>query len=168
MKKTYLTWKTLFMVAILSVCFVSCSKDDDDNGDFGGDTSELVDQLQGTWQFVQGKETVKYYNMGIDPININMTRQDLENMKQTLEQSSGQRIEIWDATLRFNGNTVNGVEYKLDGKKIKFEGEEVPEGMDMSVSVKSISSSKMVLHEVFKIDMEGLKMDITADMEYNK
>ncbi|MBO7067301.1 MAG: hypothetical protein J6W52_01270 [Bacteroidaceae bacterium] len=169
MKKTYLTWKTIFMVAILSVCFVACSKDDDNDnpGGVSGDPTEIVQQLQGTWNFVKGTETVVNHDFGLEQ-TIELTPQLLAEWKQSMEQSSGQRIEFWDATLNFNGNTVNGVEYTLEGAKLKFAGEESTEGMDMSVYIKSISSSKLVLHEVFEFDIEGLNMDITADMEYSK
>jgi hypothetical protein len=152
-KKNYL-WSllTIMMLAVLSVGFVSCGDDDDDEITGG---SELVDKLQGTWQFQKGTETV----MGM---TITMDRSSLSEMKKAMEQRMGTRVEVWEETLSFSGSKVNGVNYKLDGNKLILDGMDAMEGI--SISVKSVTSSTLVLRE--EISMEGI--DLTADMEYSK
>ncbi len=151
-KKNYLHLVIVMMVAMLSVSFVSCSSDDDDNTT---DEQELVDKLQGTWQFTKGTEKI----MGT---TITMDRSTLSEMKRSMEQMMGTRVEFWDETLSFYGNQVNGVNYALKGNKLILDGMDAMAGI--SISVKSISSSTLVLYEV--INMEGI--DLTADMEYSK
>lgn len=41
MKKEFLNWMTILMVAMVSVCFVSCGDDDDDDKWSGGTQSEI-------------------------------------------------------------------------------------------------------------------------------
>lgn len=152
MKKRLFNLMAIMVVAIVSVSFVSCSKDDDDG--FSSDT-ELVNQLQGTWEFSKGTEVV----MGM---TITMDRSSLSEMKKSMEQTMGSKVEFWDETLSFSGSKVNGVNYKLDGNKLILDGMDAMEGI--SISVKSVSSSALVLRE--EISMEGI--DLTADMEYRK
>ncbi len=142
----------IMMVAMLSVGFVSCGDDEDD--DFGPN-SEYYDKLQGTWQFQKGTENV----MGM---TISMDRSSLSQMKSQMEQVMGERVEFWDETLVFSGSKVNGVSYKLNGNKIILEG--VDESNGIIVAVKSVNSSTLVLREDF--NMEG--MTLTADMEYSR
>ena len=151
-KKNYLHLVIIMMVAMLSVSFASCSSDDGDSTPNG---QELVDKLQGTWQFTKGTEKV----MGT---TITMDRSTLSEMKRLMEQMMGTRVEFWDETLSFYGNQVNGVNYTLKGNQLILDGMDAMDGI--SISVKSISSSTLVLHEV--ISMEGI--DLTADMEYSK
>lgn len=152
-KKDYL-WSllTLVMVAMLSLGLSSCGDDDDDDVASG---SELIDKLQGTWQFQKGTETV----MGM---TITMDRSSLSEMKRSMEQMMGTSVEFWDETLYFNGSTVNGVKYELKGSKLILGDMDAMDGI--SISVKSVTSSKLVLRE--EISFEGINM--TADMEYNK
>ena len=49
------------MVAMLSVGFISCGGDDDQDNESTGD--ELVTKLQGKWEFYGGKETVIPFNL---------------------------------------------------------------------------------------------------------
>ena len=151
-KKNYLHLLTIIMVAVLSVGFVSCGSDDDDDVLSG---SELVDKLQGTWEFQKGTETVM-------DMTITLNRSSLSEMKKSMEQMMGTRVEFWDETLFFSGSKVNGVNYTLDGNKLILDGMDAMEGI--SISVKSVTSSILVLHEV--ISMEGI--ELTADMEYSK
>lgn len=143
---------TIIIVTMLSVGFVSCGDDDDDDIT---SASELIDKLQGTWQFQKGTETV----MGM---TITMDRSSLSEMKKSMEQMMGSRVEFWDETLSFSGSKVNGVNYKLDGKKLILDGMDVMDGI--SISVKSVTSSTLVLQEA--INMEGI--NLSADMEYSK
>ena len=152
-KKNYLlSLLTMIMVAMLSVGFASCSSDDDDEITGG---SELVDKLQGTWQFQKGTETV----MGM---TITMNRSSLSEMKKSMEQMMGSRVEFWDETLSFSGSKVNGVNYALKGNELILDGMDAMDGI--SISVKSVTSSTLVLRE--SISMEGI--ELTADMEYSK
>ena len=153
-KKNYLlSLMAMIMVAMLSVGFASCGSDDDDDEITGG--SELVDKLQGTWQFQKGTETV----MGM---TITMDRSSLSEMKKSMEQMMGSRVEFWDETLSFSGSKVNGVNYTLKGNELILDGMDAMDGI--SISVKSVTSSTLVLRE--SISMEGI--EFTADMEYSK
>lgn len=151
-KKNYLHLLAIIMVALLSVGFVSCGSDDDDDIPGG---SELVDKLQGTWQFSKGTETV----MGM---TITMDRSSLNEMKKSMEQIMGTRVEFWDETLTFSNSKVNGVNYKLKGNELILDGMDSMSGI--RIVIKSLSSSTLVLRE--EISMEGIS--ITADMEYNR
>lgn len=143
---------TIVVVAILSVGFVSCSKDDDDDYSSG---TELVNKLQGTWEFTKGVENT----MGM---TITLDRSSLSQMKAQMEQMMGERVEFWDETLVFNGSKLNGISYKLDGRKIILDGIDDSDGI--TVSVKSVTSSTLVLREDFNI--EGF--ELTAEMEYSR
>lgn len=153
MKKFFLYWMTIMVVAILSIGITSCSKDDDDDG--SSPSTELVNQLQGTWQFSKGTENM----MGM---TITLDRSSLSQLKSQMEQIMGERVEFWDETLTFSSSKLNGVNYKLDGRKIILDGIDDSDGI--TVSVKSVTSSTLVLREEF--NMEGL--ELTADMEYSK
>lgn len=150
--KNYWHLLTIMMVAMLSFGFVSCGDSDDEGGGAG---SELLNDLQGTWEFYKGTEKI----MGM---TITVTREQMDEMKSMLEQSSGMRISIWDETLDFNGSYVNGEKFSLKGKNIIFDGMELFDGF--TITVKKVNSSVLVLQE--KFDMEG--MSFTADMEYHK
>lgn len=152
-EKSFLHLLAIMMVAMLSVGFVSCGDDDDDDVDIAG--SELIDKLQGTWQFQNGTETI----MGM---TVTMDRSSLSQMKSSMEQMMGSKVEFWDETLSFSGSKVNGVSFTLDGNKLILDGTDAMD--DISISVKSVNSSTLVLHE--EISMEGI--DLTADMEYNR
>lgn len=148
-KKNVFYLLAIMMVAMLGVGFTSCSSDDDEMGD------ALIDQLQGTWEFSKGTEKV----MGM---TITMDRSSLQEMKRSMEDMMGSKVEIWDETLSFKGNKVNGVKYTLDGRNLIFDGMDAMD--DISISIKSVSSSTLVLRE--EIYMDGI--DLTADMEYRK
>ena len=152
-RKNLLRLLAVMMAAVLSVGFASCGSDDDDDEITGG--SELVDKLQGTWQFQKGTETV----MGM---TITMDRSSLSEMKKSMEQMMGSRVEFWDETLSFSGSKVNGVNYTLKGNELILDGMDAMDGI--SISVKSVTSSTLVLRE--SISMEGI--ELTADMEYSK
>ena len=97
MKKNYLL-NVVMMLAIVLLCtgFVSCSNDDDDEAT----GKELIEKLQGSWKFQKGTEKV----MGM---TITMDRSSLSEMKSSLEDLMGERVEFWDETLSFNGYIVN-------------------------------------------------------------
>ena len=152
----------MIVVTMFSFCFMSCGSDGDgsDDGTGSGNSgtgsnTELVAKLQGTWRFLNGKETV----MGM---TINMDRAMLSQVKSSMEQATGQRIEFWDETLNFSGYQVNGVNYTLNGTQLILEGLDVMDGV--TISVKSITESVLVLHEA--ISVEGI--DMVADITYQK
>ena len=151
-KKNYLYLLAIMMVAMLSFGFTSCSSDDDEDTDY---ENELVNQLQGKWQFSKGTERV----MGM---TITMDRSSLKEMKKSMEDMMGSKVEIWDETLTFKGYKVNDVKYTIEGRKLILDGMDLMDGI--SISIKSVSSSTLVLRE--EISMEGI--DLTADMEYSK
>ncbi len=145
---------SMLLIVLVTGVMMSCGSDDS-NDDVNGKETELVSQLQGTWKFYSGIENI----MGM---TITMDRSTLDQMKAMMEQSNNMRIEIWDETLRFSGNQLNGVPYKLNEDKLLLEGMELFEGI--SINVKSVTSSTLILHEV--IQFEGTSL--TADMEYHK
>lgn len=138
------------LTMIMCISFVSCSSDDEISGG-----SELIDKLQGTWEFSKGTENV----MGM---TITMDRSSLKEMKKSMEQMMGSKVEFWDETLSFSGDKVNGVNYTLKGNELILDGMDAMDGIN--ISIKNISSSTLVLRET--INMEGI--DMTADMEYSK
>lgn len=147
----------MFMVVVLSVGMVSCGSDDDEEEEYGGGgtTSTLQEKLQGTWEFQSGTET-------ISGITIRMDRSSLSEMKKSMEQVAGARIEIWDETLTFRGSKVNGVNYTLKGNELILDGVDAMDGI--SISVKSVTSSTLVLHETISVE----DIELTADIEYSK
>ena len=151
-KSSYSHLLTIMLVAMLSIGFVSCGDDEDDEITVG---NELVEKMQGSWQFQKGTETV----MGM---TITMDRSTLSQMKSSMEQMMGSKVEFWDETLSFSGSKVNGVSYKLEGNKLILDGMDDMKGI--SISVKSVTSSTLVLRE--EISMEGI--DLSADIEYMK
>ncbi len=159
MKKKYYLWSllTIVMMVMMNVGFTSCSNDDEEeNGTGGGSSnSEFVNNLQGTWQFQKGTETVMGMTVTVD-------RSMLSSIKSSMEEMLGSRVELWDETLIFSGSKLNGVSYKLEGNKLILEGMDAMEGIN--IYVKSVTSSTLILHE--EISLEGI--DLVADMEYSK
>lgn len=145
----------MMMMTMLCVGFTSCGDDDEEDGTAGMSDTEIVSMLQGTWNFNSGTESVNGYT-------IQMSKSDLDEIKSMMSQAMGARVYFWDETLEFSGMKVNGVSYAIKNKQLIMEGMELFDGF--SISIKSISSSKLVLHEVFSMD--GIEM--VADMEYLK
>ena len=54
MKKNSINWMIILMVAIMSVGFMSCSKDDDSSKD------ETVVSIVGTWRYDWGSSAVSF------------------------------------------------------------------------------------------------------------
>lgn len=163
MKRFLLNFVMVASVVFAGVCVTSCSSDDVEEP---GSSSELVAQLQGTWRFQQGKETINGSVEGI-PINesVSFSRSELESMKSNMESMLGTKVEFWDETLVFEDTMVNGVSYRTSGMKLMGEG--LSGGMDgvtFSVTVKSVTSTTLVLTEEF--NMGGLR--IMAEMHYAK
>lgn len=153
-KKNYL-WSmlTMIMVAILSVGFVSCGGDDDDS--WKNDETELLSKLQGTWEFYGGKETVMGTTITID-------KSTLDELKTTLSTELGNRVYFWDETLVIEGTRMNNVPFSLKNSQIILDGMDLMEGF--TITVKSVSSTKLILHEA--INIEGL--NLVMDVEYHK
>ena len=123
---------------LLTVSFTACgSDDDDDNGSSSGAVSVDKNQLIGTWDFVDGKETVSG-NVGGQTINqtIDMDRQQLLSIAQQYN------IGIWDITLKFTENTVNGEPYKLNGNVLMNYSDE---GMSVNVTIASITIKTIII-----------------------
>ena len=149
MNKKVFSWLALSLFFLLSYSLTSCGNDDEENYNLNKD--EIISQLQGEWEFYSGTETI----MGI---TIKMDKASLEEIKSMI----GSDFQIWDKTLEFRGYKVNGVDYSLENDKLLLEGIDVFDGF--TITIKSLTSSTLVLHEV--ISVEGI--DIVADMEYRK
>jgi len=72
-------------------------------------------------------------------------------------------VEFWDATLRITESKINGAPYNLNGNRIVMDGMDAA-GLSVKVTIKSLTETTLVLHEV--ISANGLS--ITADMTYKK
>ena len=152
----YYFWSFLtMMMTMLCVGFTSCGDDDEEDGTAGMSDTEIISKLQGTWTFNSGTETVNGYT-------VQMSKSDLDEIKSMMSQAMGARVYFWDETLEFSGYKVNGVSYSLNGQQLIMDGMELLDGF--TISVKSVTSTTLVLHEVFV--MEGVS--IVADMEYLK
>lgn len=154
-RNSYLQMLAIMMTLMACFGFVSCGSDGDSDGDEGGSESTIATRLQGTWQFERGTERV----MGM---TITMDSSSLSEMKRTMESMMGEKVEFWDETLTFKGSKVNGVDYTLNGDELILDGIDAMDGI--TITIKSLTSSTLVLHEVISID----GMDLTADMEYSR
>jgi len=81
------------------------------------------------------------------------------------EIASQNGFGIWDEVLIFTENTVNGQPYTLNGN-VLMDYADKEKGVSFVVEVKSLDKANMVLHEIIKIDTEGMSMDIDADLNY--
>jgi len=94
---------------------------------------------------------------------ITIDRSMLAQIEQQLELTTGSNVEFWDAILRITESKINGASYKLNGNRIIMDGMEA-DGLSVKVTIKSLTETTLVLHEV--ISATGLS--ITADMTYKK
>ncbi len=154
--ETFKKFNLLVLIALFACCFISCSSSDSDGEFDNEEVGEIVANLQGTWQFKQGTETI----MGM---TVSFSRSDLMSMKKQMEAAENTKIEIWDDELKFSGNKVNGVRYTVkDNNQLVINDVDVYDYI--TIYIKSVTSSRLVLREVF--NLEGF--DFTADMEYQK
>lgn len=102
MKKELLKHLMMVMLlAIFSVSMTSCGDDDP--------TPDSVKKaLEGNWQFEHGTTKTMGYS-------VNISRSEL------LKYAQQMGVKIWDETLHFSGNKVNGVKYVVDGDTFYFE-----------------------------------------------
>lgn len=160
MKKFYLSFMPFLMALVLCVGFASCSSDDDDGSGTGSGSgsgsSVNTKELVGTWEFSTGIETVMGQTITID-------RSMLAQLESQMEQLSGKNVEFWDVTLTISEDKINGVPYKLNGKQIVMDGMEA-DGMSCKMTIKSLTDTKLVLHEEIVIE----ELTITADMTYER
>lgn len=147
MKTTKYYFLYLLLAAVCTMGFTSCGGDDDDD-EWGGDSTELQSKLQGTWEIYQGIVNVMGQSVTID--------------RATFYQYKPDNAEFWDDVLRFNGSTVNGVRYSLNGTQLLIEGMSLYD--DFTIHVRSVNETSLVLREEAKI--EG--MTFTCDLEYRK
>lgn len=130
-KKNYLHLLAIMMVAMLSVGFTSCSSDDDENND---EYSEIVQKLQGTWEYGTGTASVMESSPNyISGWEINELGEDVG-------------AALLNTTITFNGNMVNGTKFSINGNKIVLSG--VPE-VNYRAYIEKLTENKLVLHEVF-------------------
>ena len=130
-KKCYLHLLAIMMVAVLSVGFTSCSSDDDENND---EYSEIVQKLQGTWEYGTGTASV----MESSPSYI--SGWEIDELGEDVGAS------LLNTTISFSGNIVNGTKYSIKGNQIVLSG--VPE-VNYRAYIKELTEDKLVLHEVF-------------------
>jgi hypothetical protein len=71
-------------------------------------------------------------------------------------------MEFWDATLKFNGNKVNGESYTLNGNQLLIDGMSIYD--DITIVVKSVTDTKLILAEM----LHSEDLDMTIDLEYHK
>ena len=158
LKKNY--WLML-LLTVLAVSFTSCGSDDDDDDSgyqMGERETELMNKLQGSWQFSTGRETAMGYTF-------TMTNADLENIKKQYREH-GIILTIYDQVLTFAGRKVNDTPYTLHGTELILEGmdEAEAEGFSFKINISEITEDKLVLHEALKYG----EYDIVADMTYKR
>lgn len=133
----------MLFVAALTLSLSSCGDDDED---WGSVPSEILQNLQGSWDFQSGTATI----MGETHT---MSRSEIEQM------ASQMKVSIWDLRLTFTSSTVNGSRYYVKGEKIVIEGQELVEGFD--ISIQSLTSTTLVLRESFSYSGFTFSCDLT-------
>lgn len=140
----------MFMVVMLSTGMSSCGGSDDEEDEYlgGGSQSALVDKLQGTWDIYSGTMSYEGMTITID--------------RNTFYRYKPANMEFWDATLKFNGNKVNGESYTLNGNQLLIDGMSIYD--DITIVVKSVTDTKLILAEM----LHSEDLDMTIDLEYHK
>jgi len=138
MKKLFNYVALLAMCLTVSMAFVSCSDDDEDEPK-GGD---LVEQLQGTWNF--------------DIMKVNVMGQTIEMDKDEIVDNTGYD-RFYDDVLTFSGEKVNGTSYQVSGNKVMLPWYEEL-GWWASVS---FSGNKMTMYYDINYEGAAMKMWIT-------
>lgn len=149
----------LLLATTFSLTFISCGgdSDDDDNSSTSGASASVdLSKLEGTWEFVDGYETVSGSAVP-QPMGINMTRQQVEQLANQMH------ISLLDATLTFSGNKVNGSEYKMQGNVLMSYADQE---LSATIAIASLTNTDMTLHEVFDLKEEGMNID--ANLHYKK
>lgn len=151
MKRNVFNFMAMFFVAVLTLGFTSCGDDDDDDsngsgGQWGNVPAEVLQNLQGTWDFYSGTSTTMGYTA-------NLSRADVEEIGRQMNFS------FWDLTMTFTSSTVNGVRYSVQGDKLIIEGADVVEGFD--IRIKSLTESTLVLRESFSLNGTTFSCDLT-------
>lgn len=94
----------VMLIALSGIAMTSCG-DDDPTPD------EVKKALEGDWQFDHGSATAMGHT-------VNISRNELLGYAQQMG------VTIWDETLSFKGNKVNGVKYVMEGDVFYFDGYE--------------------------------------------
>ena len=128
--KKFVNFFYMALIAVMSVGFTSCG-DDEPKGD------DLIEKLQGTWNF----ESMKIETMG------QTIEMDIDDIKHNTGYD-----QFYDAVLRFDGEKVNGQPFTVKGNKILLPYYENEEWW-MEVSFKG---SNMTLY--MNIDYQGVNM----------
>ncbi len=143
--KKFLNYFCALLIGVMCVGFVSCGDDDDEpkSGSGGGvpgttvTGNDLVEKLQGTWNFSKMK--------------IQVMGQTIEMDRNDLVHNTGYE-NFYDDVLTFSGTKVNGLDYSVDGNKILLPWYE-SEGWWQSVS---FSGNTMTL--LLDVVYEGVPM----------
>lgn len=127
------------LFTIFSVSMTSCGDDDP--------TPDSVKKaLEGDWRIEHATATTMGYT-------VNMSRNELLSYAQQMG------VKIWDETLHFSGNKVNGAKYVVDGDTFYFE--------DYKEFVSTFEMSDELLK--FTYDMSGLVgMQCTVVLYYER
>lgn len=146
--------KNIFWLLMICLSFTltltSCgSDDDDDNGGVNpNNNTEVTGKLEGVWEIYNG--------------SMNFMGQKIVIDKNTMMDYVPDNVTIWDETLRFSGNKVNGVDYTVKEGYILIEGMSIYD--DVTIHIKKLTDKVLVLDETVKMD--GLS--VTVDLEYHK
>lgn len=139
--KTYLKLLATLFTVVLCVGFTGCSSDDDDEPS----STDLKEQLQGTWVFSTGTIEVMGEKVTYD-------RDDLNDMAQEMGVSG-----YYDEVLTFSGNRVNGSAYTLKGNKLHFD-----EWDDYSDYWPTVKIAGNTLTLVYDMTANGIKATLTV------
>ena len=101
MKKNSINWMIILMVAIMSVGFMSCSKDDDSSKD------ETVVSIVGTWRYDWGSSAVSF-----TAYTFNSDGSDKQNNIITIINSPYDKETMFVSELTSNILVLDGEEYR--------------------------------------------------------
>lgn len=102
MKKELFRHLLLVMLLVFAGVGATSCGDDDPTPD------AVKEALEGAWQFDHGTASMMGYN-------VNISRSEL------LQYASQMGVKIWDETLNFKGNKVNGAQYVVEGNVFYFK-----------------------------------------------
>lgn len=117
---------TLFATLLLfslSFVFLSCESDHDEEFAEGQNENTLISTLQGEWDFYSGTSTFM-------SMTVTMDNSTLDEMQSML----GPEFNVWDVTLKFSKNQVNGVNYTLNKSQIILEDMEMEEDVAFTIN----------------------------------
>ena len=133
----------MFIMSVSTLCFTACGGDDDEEDSPEKPTASALD---GRWRFDHATVTA----MG-QTVNVS-----LSDIKAAMPANT----YLWDEIIVFEDGKMNGIPYKLKGKKLTLP--DYPEFAELNCTVK-VSDDRLVFHYDLE-EYTGQK--ITEDLYY--